>query len=169
MSTPASLFPPSHGARPVLIHDGHVLDAWLSLAYQGVQTGDKLLVVERQFILEPSMRITTFEVKTQSILFEVLKIKDSHYHPLETSRDGESVCKKVLDNVDIDPWDEFLPPPDETVIARPRLGTTPLPPLLEDESGDEDDSLDEPRRLTFGSVEEAGKFFSKNPWWGWAW
>jgi hypothetical protein len=171
MSTPTSLLSHSRGTDFILMRDRRILDGWLSLVSQGVQTGDTLIVLERGLSLQPATRITTFEAKTQSILLEVLKIKDSHYHPLETSRDAELLCKAILDDVDVDvdPWDGFLPPPDETVVAPQRLGTAPLPPLMEDDSGDEEEFAEETSRLSFDSLEEAGKFFSKNPWRGWSW
>jgi hypothetical protein len=169
MSTPAAIIPAACGAHSILVRDGFVLDGRRSLVSQGIRSGDTLAVLDRGLIVRPGAKTTPFESKTQSILCEVLRIKDSHYRPLETSRDAELLCKQVLDEAEVDPWDGFVPPPDKTVIARPAIGATPLPQFTEEESSDEDECLDEPRRLRFASMKEAGKFFSKNPWGGWAW
>jgi hypothetical protein len=115
------------------------------------------------------MRITTFKAKTDGILVEVLRIKDAHSRPFESSRQAESMFRRLVDHVETDPWDGFLLLPNETVISQPRLGTTPLPVMNEEDSGDEEEFTDEAGPPTFESVEQARKFFSKNPWDGWVW
>jgi hypothetical protein len=167
LSTPISLLSIGQFRPAVLTLNGRILDGWFSLASQGVHTGDTLVVLERA--QEPQMRTTPFAAKTEAILLEVLKIKDACYRPLESSRDGDLIYGKLADDVETDPWDEFLLPPDETVIGKPRLGTGPLPALIEEDAGDEDEFTDDPGPPMFESVEEARKFFSKNPWDGWVW
>jgi hypothetical protein len=144
------------------------LDSTQPIVSQGVQTGDLLVVHEHKAIGHPEIRITTFEAKTLSILKEVLKINDSYFHTLEISRSGEKLYERLLEVGETDPWDEFAPP-DDTVIGAPGLSTEPLPGLLEDESENEEDDVEEPGRVQFETIEEAAEFFWENPWNRWAW
>jgi hypothetical protein len=66
----------------------------------------------------------------------------------------------------VDPWDGFIPPPDDTVTAQPKIGVAPLQPPINDP---EEDASDEGGFPMFGSSEEAAKPCSKYPWNEWAW
>jgi hypothetical protein len=151
-----------------LIFNGRVLDNSLSLEFQGVRNGDTLVVYQRKKF-PPQVAVTSFDTKVRSVLLEVLRINDNYYHSLETHPKGGLMYHKLRDAGEFDPWDGFRPPPDETVTGAAKIGEAPLPSLLEDSDPEEEDYFDDPGFPMFGSIEEAGKFFSKHPWNEWAW
>jgi hypothetical protein len=171
-STPTTLLeraqakPCPHG---LLMHEGRLLNSWLSIASQGVKQGDTLIVYELKVAQPPSNRITSFEAKTESILFEVLKINDAQYYPLEICRDGTQEYQRLQKLVDVGRWDEFTVAPEFPVIGKPHLSTDALPVPIDDEGTDEEDDSDESDELKFTTIEQAAKFLSKHPFQRWAW
>jgi hypothetical protein len=152
----------------LLIFKGKVLDNSLSLEFQGVRTGDTLFVYQRKK-LPVAAAVTSFDTKIRSVLLEVLRINDNYYQSIETHPKGGLMYQRLREAGEVDPWDGFRPPPDETALGTATLGEAALPPLVEDSEPEEDDYSDDPGFPMFGSIEEAGKFFSKHPWNEWAW
>jgi hypothetical protein len=67
----------------------------------------------------------------------------------------------------IDPWDGFRPPPNDTIISQPKIGVTPLQLPINDSK--EEDGSDYAGFPLFGSIEAAAKLLSKRPWTEWVW
>jgi hypothetical protein len=140
----------------------------MSLAFQGVQTGDTLIVYQSNLSTEPSVHTTTFEAKVHSILREILKINDACHHSFDTNPRSSQTYRNLLDAHPTDPWDELCFPPDYTGIGTPKLGTTPLP-MLAPELSDEEEDSDESNFPGFESIEEAAKSLAENPRTEWIW
>jgi hypothetical protein len=134
---------------------------------QNVRDGDTIVYYHPPDLASEQPRRTSFESKVDSILREVLKINDSFYNALETDPRGGLLFNEFHSSEQDFPWDPFPLPPDETVVSdKKELSVSPLP--LGEEESEEEDSEDLPMPL-FGSIEEAGKFFSKMSGHRWVW
>jgi hypothetical protein len=157
----------SAGAR--LIHNGHLLESYLSITYQGVRPGDTLIVHEKQIPDEPRARDRSFDKAVEGVLREVLRIHDSYFTPLGSAEAQAIVAHSTGEFDDADAWDDFGLPLYRTVIGKPLLATSPLPELREDSTSDDDEDSDDGGLRRFETIKEAAKLFSKHPWTGWAW
>jgi hypothetical protein len=154
--------------RDLLVHRGRILDRHLSLEFQHVRDGDTILFYHGPDPRRDDPPSTSLETKMHSILLEVLKINDTFYRALETDPRGGILLKQCGEADAELPWDPFPLPPDETVIPKKTaLSEAPLP-MADSDDSEEEDSDDFPLSL-FGSIEEAGEFFSKLACHGWIW
>jgi hypothetical protein len=98
-----------------------------------------------------------------------MKINDAYCQSLELWHTQWELQCAAMEAADTDPWDGFLLPPDETVVARPRIGTEPLPVPEEANCEDEDGTDDDDGPPTFESIEEAGKCLARFRRGKWTW
>lgn len=156
---------------PFLIHDGHLLDLSLTLEYQGVQSGDTLVVHEHKAMKDSPSRnidLTTFDEKVYSVMLEVLQIHDRFYESFESHKKAQIIYQKLYNSTisNESPHKSVTVIPDQKECA----STDPLP-MLEPEEQNEltDDDESDAYIVPFETIEEAGKFFAKHPWNEWTW
>ena len=154
---------------PFVLHEGRLLDLGLSLAFQGVTNND-MIVIHEHAAMKPVVEreFSSFDAKVYSVMLEVMSLHDKAYHHVEGSRRGALVFQKLHQARDDDEW--AIRDQPETVVTEKSdvISTEPLPMLLEEEEQPEED-FDNYEVPAFGSIEEAGKFFSKHPFSEWSW
>lgn len=170
----------------LLLHNGGVLDLNSTLQRSGVTDGDSIVVFARtapKSNNESNDDCEYFsEQKIITLIHELLRNKDMILQTLDMSSKSRVVYEKYIDHQEEMAYSSCFKTPTKIPEKADGVSTAPLPLLFDDSDEDiedEDEIYDEEEdELTeddfilgssFGSIEEAYKFFSNQIWSDWCW
>ena len=151
---------------PFLIFNGALIDSWLSLAYQGIKSGDSIVVYDVSFresvsdLDEVDYLAQDFEERVESVWIESMKIEDRILTAVDICGKTESLYRQIeaLSEQQEEPERK-----EETVIGESAIGVDPLPALVGAGEG-------APAwKQQISSVDENSRCCGKNQFSEWSW